>query len=364
MVFSERGRRCVDYSGQCRALSTSSCPPSSSASNRVMSDQKQEILPPVPAKDLRTQFVCAAVPLIGFGFMDNTIMLRAGELIDSTLGVTFGLATLTAAAVGQLCSDTSGIVFGGWIEAMAQRLGLPTPNVTPAQRQQIPFKVVTTAGAAVGVCFGCLLGMANLLFMNVDKAERQKKQKELDTIFEMVMSDGPKMFDCERVTLFLYDKSKEELWSKVVSGEQEGFQIVLKTNAAEQGFTRWVFYNKTIVNVREARKDARFDPSVDHRTGFVTRSVLAGPVVREDGEVDGVIMLLNKHNSKGFTKDDERMLRMLANHVRIFMDKFEHDPSSNQSVIFLRALPSRVRRAAESFGKESNNDTTVFATST
>lgn len=36
------------------------------------------------------------------GIMDNFVMLSAGDLIDNTLGVKFGLATLTAAACGQV----------------------------------------------------------------------------------------------------------------------------------------------------------------------------------------------------------------------------------------------------------------------
>ena len=36
------------------------------------------------------------------GVMDNFVMLSAGDLIDNTLGVKFGLATLTAAACGQV----------------------------------------------------------------------------------------------------------------------------------------------------------------------------------------------------------------------------------------------------------------------
>lgn len=36
------------------------------------------------------------------GIMDNFVMISAGDLIDNTLGVKFGLATLTAAACGQV----------------------------------------------------------------------------------------------------------------------------------------------------------------------------------------------------------------------------------------------------------------------
>lgn len=43
--------------------------------------------------------------MVGFGFMDNFIMVQAGGYIDATLGVQLGLATLTAAAMGQVVSD-------------------------------------------------------------------------------------------------------------------------------------------------------------------------------------------------------------------------------------------------------------------
>lgn len=41
------------------------------------------------------------------GIMDNFVMLSAGDLIDNTLGVKFGLATLTAAACGQVVRNTN-----------------------------------------------------------------------------------------------------------------------------------------------------------------------------------------------------------------------------------------------------------------
>jgi len=54
---------------------------------------------------LRELFVASAIPMVGFGFMDNFIMIQAGGYIDATLGVKMGLATMTAAAMGQVFSD-------------------------------------------------------------------------------------------------------------------------------------------------------------------------------------------------------------------------------------------------------------------
>ena len=61
-----------------------------------------EAVTPPPRAELKKFFVASAVPMIGFGFMDNLIMIQAGDLIDNTTGVRFGLATLTAAAFGQV----------------------------------------------------------------------------------------------------------------------------------------------------------------------------------------------------------------------------------------------------------------------
>lgn len=50
--------------------------------------------------DLRTLFVASAIPMVGFGFMDQFVLIQAGGYIDATLGVSLGLATMTAAAAG------------------------------------------------------------------------------------------------------------------------------------------------------------------------------------------------------------------------------------------------------------------------
>jgi len=42
----------------------------------------------------------------------HAVMIQAGNAIDCSLGVTFGLSTLTAAAIGGLVSNVAGILFG------------------------------------------------------------------------------------------------------------------------------------------------------------------------------------------------------------------------------------------------------------
>ena len=49
-------------------------------------------------EQLKAHFISTAVPLVGFGFMDQTILLQTGNAIDCTFGVWFGCSTLAAAA--------------------------------------------------------------------------------------------------------------------------------------------------------------------------------------------------------------------------------------------------------------------------
>lgn len=53
-------------------------------------------------RQLRVLAMHSALPMVGFGIMDQTIMIQAGDLIDTTLGAKLALPTLAAAACGQV----------------------------------------------------------------------------------------------------------------------------------------------------------------------------------------------------------------------------------------------------------------------
>jgi hypothetical protein len=53
-------------------------------------------------RELRVVALHQAVPFVGFGMMDNSILILAGEAIDINLGVTLGISTMCAAAIGNI----------------------------------------------------------------------------------------------------------------------------------------------------------------------------------------------------------------------------------------------------------------------
>ena len=132
------------------------------------------------ATQLRNLFVVNAVPFVGFGFMDNAVMLMAGDYIGARLGTAFGISTMAAAALGNMFSDVVGIGAGGTIEAVAKQLGLPRVAVSRRQMELKISRLAVFLGSAFGICIGCILGMLPLLFLRSDERRLQESFKKLD----------------------------------------------------------------------------------------------------------------------------------------------------------------------------------------
>jgi len=125
-------------------------------------------------KQLLRLAIASGTPFVGFGIADNGIMIIAGDHIDASLGVRFGLSTLAAAGLGNLISDVCGISLGETIEHVCWRMGLRAPSLSEAQQTLRVTRLTKLTANAVGISIGCVIGMAPLLFM------RDRKQVYFD----------------------------------------------------------------------------------------------------------------------------------------------------------------------------------------
>lgn len=87
----------------------------------------------VSLQDIKYVALQHGIPFIGFGFVDNAIMIIAGDYIDVTLGVSLGISSMAAAGIGNTISDIAGLGLGNVVEDMCARLGLPNPALTQEQ---------------------------------------------------------------------------------------------------------------------------------------------------------------------------------------------------------------------------------------
>merc|ERR1719347_678933 len=128
-------------------------------------------------QDLKQLAYHNSLPFVGFGFLDNFIMIMAGEYIDLTLGAKLGISTMAAAALGNTMSDMMGIGSAWYVESWAEKLGAYPPDLSPDQLEMASSRVAGNIGRAFGVALGCLIGMFPLLFIdsgtNVDNHDPQ-----------------------------------------------------------------------------------------------------------------------------------------------------------------------------------------------
>ncbi|XP_028822026.1 transmembrane protein 65-like isoform X2 [Denticeps clupeoides] len=136
----------------------------------AIAQEKLEASPPSAAQ-VRYVLLHNAIPFVGFGFLDNAIMIAAGTQIEVSIGVTFGISTMAAAALGNLVSDLAGLGLAGYVEALASRLGMQIPDLTPKQADMWQTRLSSHMGKAIGVTIGCILGMFPLLFLKDEDEE-------------------------------------------------------------------------------------------------------------------------------------------------------------------------------------------------
>ncbi|XP_068999296.1 transmembrane protein 65-like [Embiotoca jacksoni] len=134
--------------------------------------QGQLVIAPPTAAQYRYVLLHNALPFVGFGFLDNCIMILAGTQIELSIGVVLGISTMAAAALGNLVSDLAGLGLAGYVEALASRLGMQIPDLSPKQADMWQTRVSSHMGKAIGVGIGCILGMFPLLFFKDDDKKK------------------------------------------------------------------------------------------------------------------------------------------------------------------------------------------------
>jgi phosphoserine phosphatase RsbU/P len=137
---------------------------------------------------------------------------------------------------------------------------------------------------------------------------------ELDPLLSRIAEITTVLLDCERASIFLYDKVSNELWTKVALGSRE---IRVPCHA---GIVGHAFKSGEVVHVPEPYSDPRFNPEPDKRSGFVTRNLLSAPMAGVDGKPVGVIQAVNKRNA-AFAPSDLSLIQLVAEQAGVAVQR-------------------------------------------
>ncbi|KAF9411176.1 hypothetical protein HW555_009949 [Spodoptera exigua] len=142
---------------------------------------KKKYAAKVPApttKELLHLSLANSIPFIGFGFLDNFIMIIAGDSIETGMSAYITLSTMAAAALGNTLSDVIGIGSAYYVERVASWVGLGAPKLSPAQLDMNISRQFSNLGRVLGITIGCILGMTPLLFIDEDSKPEQKNDEK------------------------------------------------------------------------------------------------------------------------------------------------------------------------------------------
>lgn len=140
-------------------------------------------------------------------------------------------------------------------------------------------------------------------------------QVSLDNLLITIAEQTSLVLNADRCTVFLYDKEKNELWSKVALGmASEEIRF-----SADKGFAGHVLKTGETIIIQDAYKDSRFNKEIDKKTGYRTYNILCMPIRNIKYEIIGVFQVLNKKDGD-FTEADEDILLAIGTNAGIAIE--------------------------------------------
>jgi putative ABC transport system ATP-binding protein len=171
-------------------------------------------------------------------------------------------------------------------------------------------------------------GFSGLLEEITEESQRFLEATALasDVAFKGMLARGLSAFthklcqllNAERSSLFLLEN--DTLLLKVTKDLQPGVEIRLPIGS---GIVGAVAQTGQSINIADAYSDDRFNPDVDKKTGFRTRSILSLPIRNQHGDVFAVAQLLNRKDGQPFDQNDEDQFAGFIASIGVILETLE-----------------------------------------
>lgn len=180
-----------------------------------------------------------------------------------------------------------------------RRSGGPTPATARESELDVHHSNVPAAQAL-------LYALGRLVATEINAAELLLRV--MDTVRELLGAD--------RGTLYVIDESRGELVSVAAHlPEMPTIRVPIGS-----GIAGHVARTGELVCIDSCATDSRFWSKVDERTGYVTRNMIAAPVHGSQGDLVGVVQVLNKRDG-AFSEDDVATMLLLSNQVGVLLEE-------------------------------------------
>lgn len=143
----------------------------------------------------------------------------------------------------------------------------------------------------------------------LDVAKAMTAERDLDALLKLILDEAVRVVGADRCTLWIVDRDRNELWTKVAQGLDKAQKIRIPVGV---GIAGQVAQTGVVINIPDAYADPRFNRAIDRDTGYRTRNILGVPMRYTTGEVTGVLQALNKIDGEAFTAEDEELMLALG----------------------------------------------------
>lgn len=170
-----------------------------------------------------------------------------------------------------------------------------------------------------------------------------------EAVLRTVVEAAVALFGAEAASIALYDPAADLLVFRVAAGSQ-GDSVVGLSVTPSTGLAGYVFSTGQAIAQSDVERDSRFGREVAAQTGYIPRSVVAVPLVDEEGTI-GVLEVLDKVDSASFSIRDIELASIFAHQaaVAISASRVERDAAS--------LLATALRALAASGGAAGANET-------
>jgi HD-GYP domain-containing protein (c-di-GMP phosphodiesterase class II) len=159
-------------------------------------------------------------------------------------------------------------------------------------------------------------------------------ERDVDRLLVSILDEAQDVISADRCSLFIVDRERRELWSKIAHGMGAGeIRIPLGKGIAGQ-----CAETCQVIHITDPYSDPRFNPEVDRMSGYRTTSILAVPMLDRDGAWSGVLQALNRKGGGAFTAEDQELLLALGGISAVALENaFLHRDIARLFEGFLRA---------------------------
>ena len=157
---------------------------------------------------------------------------------------------------------------------------------------------------------------------------------------------GRDIVSADRSTIWVLDKEKEYLWTKVAHGVD-----YLKI-PADSGIVGNAMQENRSMIINDVYANPYFNNTVDKETGYKTETMMVIPMLNSKDEVIGAMQVINKQDTEGFSEEDLRNLTLASTYVAESVESsllLEEIDATQREVVYIMGV------TGESRSKETGN---------